>query len=647
MQKKSAKIETQFEYERIIEQIGDIGLVEMGQNKALINLYTGEVKGIFRGFPEKNDDFFILIEEGHDERGYANFITIYDAINEEYVVRRARLVEMQGINDSVGQRLSRVLIEVAENEYRLFDIKNYRTKQNSFAKKIVSVEFVGDDHFVLSDGTKKAIYSTINGLMTDYDNDAISYKNGIAVLTKNGRDSVKPIESVNIKTESESYAKINHASYNVILCQKDLNPDSMGEQTYEVYVGNENLYRTWSFLGAIKCEDIAVLDTNTLDRGQKHCLFKVKNNGKWTLKAGISSLNISDKSFKLTDVLSLQFDKIENIDNKTWILEANGKFGLCKLNIDDERKKAEPYIVEPIYEKVEKVKGTNYALLYTNGEYSIIDLRAKKVVASDVESAIITDAKSVIYKKDSKFGILYIDGKIQDGFDNVKYLGNDLYLVTKNNMQGVLHGDSYKIESQYVSIDLVPTPDYIEPKPIMLKLGKPDGTYELSQIICNEHGECESGKISENSFNEFKFFDRFIVCISDEKVEIYDYRGHLKGTYAAADDVEEIIVEQCMRKDYGDLHYYCIGGKYYNADGKEVNLESAIEYIAAYESPYGIVAINSFIEEDYNEICGRIDAMSQEEFDQIVAALNEAHPRVKEDYPQLTMGVHPAMKNEE
>ena len=647
MQKKSATIETQFEYERIIEQIGDIGLVEMGQNEALINLYTGEVKGIFRGFPEKHDDFFILIEEGADKRGHANFITIYDAINEEYVVRRARLVEMQGINDSVGQRLSRILIEVAENEYRLFDIKNYHTKQNSFAKKIVSVEFVGDDHFVLSDGTKKAIYSTINGLMTDYDSDAISYKNGIAVLTKDGRDSIKPIESVNIKTESESYAKINHASYNVILCQKDLNPDSRGEFTYEVYAGNENLYRTWSFLGAIKCEDIAVLDTNTLDRGQKHCLFKVKNNGKWTLKAGVSSLNISDKSFKLTDVSSLQFDSVESIDNETWLLEANGKFGLCKLNIDDERKKAEPYIVEPIYDRIENVKRTNFALLYTNGECSIINLRAKKVVASDIESAIITDTNSVIYKKGGKFEILYIDGKIQDGFDNVKYLGNDLYLVTKNNMQGVLYGDSYKIELQYVSIDLVPTPDYIEPKPIMLKLGKPDGTYELVQIVFDQYGECICGKISENSFNEFKFFDRFIACISDEKVEIYDYRGHLKGTYAAADDVEEIIVEQCMRKNYGYLHYYCIGGKYYNADGKEVNLESAIEYIAAYESPYGIVAINSFIEEDYNEICGRIDAMSQEEFDQIVAALNEAHPRVKEDYPQLTMGVHPAMKNEE
>ena len=277
--KETIQVETRFEYERIIDQIGDIGLVKIGEKEALIDFYTGDVKGVFQHQPESFGDFFVLIEDDHDERGYANFITIYDAINEEYVVKKARLVEGQGITASHPERFKRALIEFGKNEYRLFDIDNYRTKNNSFARRLTEVEYIGDDHFVLSDGTKKSIYSTINGLMTDFNNDEIEHIQGttIAILTRNGRDIVKPLEGATIKTKSKSYKKIRHNGLYVLFCEKAPKSNSSEEHEVEVYV--ESITHNWTLFTTLTCEDVDALQTNYLDNNAEYCLLKVKNMG--------------------------------------------------------------------------------------------------------------------------------------------------------------------------------------------------------------------------------------------------------------------------------------------------------------------------------------------------------------------------------
>ena len=183
------------------------------------------------------------------------------------------------VTASHPERFKRALIEFGKNEYRLFDIDNYRTKNNSFARRLTEVEYIGDDHFVLSDGTKKSIYSTINGLMTDFNNDEIEHIQGttIAILTRNGRDIVKPLEGATIKTKSKSYKKIRHNGLYVLFCEKAPKSNSSEEHEVEVYV--ESITHNWTLFTTLTCEDVDALQTNYLDNNAEYCLLKVKNMG--------------------------------------------------------------------------------------------------------------------------------------------------------------------------------------------------------------------------------------------------------------------------------------------------------------------------------------------------------------------------------
>ena len=147
--------------------------------------------------------------------------------------------------------------------------------------------------------------------------------------------------------------------------------------------------------------------------------------------------SLSEEEPKVNEVSPLSFDEIEKYTDGIFVLEKDGKFGLCYLeNLHGEV--AEPYVIDPAYEKIEFVDNASFALLFSNGKCDIASLASKKIVLSDVEIVTIIPEKAIIYKKDGKVGILHKWGAIKDGFDNVEYLGNNFYLVTENNLKGIL-----------------------------------------------------------------------------------------------------------------------------------------------------------------------------------------------------------------
>jgi hypothetical protein len=244
---------------------------------------------------------------------------------------------------------------------------------------------------------------------------------------------------------------------------------------------------------------------DSISNAKKDNLFIVEQGGKYGI--------INEKGKILIKPIYKSINTYS--EDKAIVINDNAKYGVIDKN--------GKIIIKPKYTFIsDYINGT--AIVAINGKYGVIDDEGKTIVKIQYEKIYEYSKETLAtdflkYKKNSKYGLMTREGKliIKPIYDNVSYLGNNLFQIEQNGMTGILNGKGK----------------------VVLGLKKGEICYDVSQIenVINTYQNYKK-YYSLDIFNDLlntltKTYDlsrsRILVKLKD-KMEIYDDKGKLVYT---------------------------------------------------------------------------------------------------------------------
>jgi len=621
MEKTSSILENKeiYSVENILD---DIALITSTSGKSgLLNIKTNEIVGSFDNYETKwnsNFHFYYQVKDVKldtlvDFKGKA--IRIYDTLKKECIVDNWLIMD----NDNYEL----MLLLDHNNKFHVFKENTYREIHNIFNiefdyVKATSPFWSYHCEFIIQKNGKFGIYITNSKILTPekdiiYDN--ICCQNGLYIYTLNGK------KTFNIENNSIWFKDIRFDENN-----KDIFYGINDDNSISVYYRKKLLF---SVNGYDKLKFISKQDSRT-----NTCLFITEKDGKFGIIT-YGNKNILTESTVVRTILEPKYDNITWGEN-TFFLYKNRKTGLMKI-CDSQIK-----FIDAHYDEIIKCGNNFYALKADKfiELYDIINIdNPNNKLIKNCENINLCNS-AIIYKKYVKFGILFktFDKKKKNyfnifGYDSITRIPDiygDLFKVEKDGKFGIYkEPDQMVIEPIYDSIDIYK--------------GNGSGLFtyrNLHFIVKNEKYKLLCGSnyshiddlipFNNNSYEDIIMLPDIIVFKSENLVEVYDYNKNLVGKFNKNTIIEQVIDD--------NNKYYLVNDEYYfYKDGvfDKVHITDTMTYSTVYEYKYGTIVVNSYDELTHDKVCKNIEAINENDIDNIMINYYDKSPTLQKKYPTL------------
>lgn len=593
-----------------IEQIENTLLVRSNNKYCLYNTFKKEfVSEEFtkRVIFDKDKEYFILFKDDGE-------MLIYDCVLEKYIVSGFRAFMVYGDYSVV------VLLDDYGKKH-LFDKYIFKTDTSIIERKFEKIERIYDD-------TKKQYYKVIN------DDGLYLYITGLGFISFAGYADIKYLCS----HEDEIYFEVIDDSLNKNIY--NIRSGFIGSIKYEdifidtkqpslIYLQNEQGISVYDInldswlLNDIYCDHVKLVSSsnkmegNTLQYGEYRFVaskddIKELLNVEFNLKVFRKEGNRPSYKVKVSS-LARNYNDIE-YDEKYEIafLKKGDKKGLFIKNAHFTS------LIEPRYDDVKYLGDGIYELNRDN--FSVI-ARLQVILKFLVNNCQVIDSSNygIIYKIDEKYGLVLTkktlnsesDLVIPAIYNSIIHLVGPFFEVSLNGKKGIYRLGDLIIPIQYDDICIK---DIENNGSTYFSLKKESGEYDFATY-----------KNDELSFlnTEFKnviFFSDLMILKDEELIHFYDYKMNLIKSISSS-----IRLTMSKYRNTGN-YIYSIGDEDYifknNALIKVLCKRNKL-YIGVYESDYGYVVVNEYVQERFNEQCSIINSCNLEEFNKTLKSLNE------------------------
>ena len=635
---------------KIVNRVGDTAITKDGKKSRLVNLKTGEV--IFDYDPrvsiyENNDRFFKEHTEVIVDYGDITYLSIYDPrrrtiLCEDYVLEKE-------YND---YKSVKVLRDPRKNKLHLLNLHHTKGLGPRFQLEWDDIELLGtqagEQYFRLTNGDKEQLYCSNEDLPYKKQYDEITQK-GITLFFRKGKEHtfiVNYVLSMD-RFESPVYDEVKMIDKNIICGRRGNEID-----VYWVTVFNVKKMFT---IKADKLIYVADKITNVYDHLHLY-YFGAKKNGKYALVRCLVNTKYKQEETP-SRVTTYKYNSISSDKNN--IILSDGE------NIDYFQRPFDDYqLVKSQYYSNEELF-LDYQVYYRDKDKNRCDIKKlsrKKPIITNckiLEDNTTKDSPyySLKFEKDGKVGILSAfekDGNkplitrfgnknecvVINGYDDAIYLGGGFYLVTRNNLQGLVVDSKEIIPPIYKSIDIHgPKYDkdydcYRYASRLYLKLQKEDGTIELKQF--NNTTKKEIPFLEDIDLSKYKnitFYDTFVVFETENEKAIQTYGGKVLKVLPS-----DTVIEERDVKCQGDSNRKAI---YFNKTYYKMNtnsleaLPTKTMYAAYYESPFGYVVINEEDPYTFDAALEQMNSIDEDELDCRLLLMWGQSKELQQKYPRL------------
>ena len=597
----------------------EIASIELSNGlSGLINTKNNQVIGKLDYYTE------ILHERVHYRNLFflkkGSIMSIYDPIEEKFLIEDWILIKVLN-----GDYQLILLQSPLDGSYHLFD----DGRKGQFIENIEHIE-------TLYRGFGFTYYSiTIHG------------KKGLYVYTRNIGKFISPIEYNDIKLvldmnesigaiiytkgSKDYFAYLNTPEilsipYDKITIDKNTNSFLYGKRgnVTDIYDLKER-----TLLTSIATEEIECL----CSRGERQddpidgYFFKTKQEDKYGL------CMVPRKDY-VCSILEHKYDQMYKENNRI-TLEKEGQKGLydCVYQC----------LIEANNDQIKPLK-QNYIGLCRNGLWTIgqINYRHMKPIVEDCEILNSWDEDIFLFRKNGKMGLVYLENEnaivVEAAYDSITNITKEYYLVEQNQKKGILRLDSNHHQGVLVvpvecdEIEIEAHSELEKNKTLLLSLNKGEQK-ELMKLDLDPQSYKPLSTIHEGSIESIEYLPDIFIIKNQNYTYVYDYSGKLLELFPA-NTMIHWNGEDVKTKE----HYYLVNDICYSYDTRRFEEIKALmldAYVVRYETQDCTYQIMGYNEEEYNNICGVIDSLSDEKAEEYLYGLSKNG--MPHEYPRLTL----------
>ena len=133
-------------------------------------------------------------------------------------------------------------------------------------------------------------------------------------------------------------------------------------------------------------------------------------------------------------IVSKQFEEVNEMSNNLYVVKLNGKYGACNQYAQ--------LVIEAKFDKLGDFKN-NLAYFVAEGKYGFVDVKGHQYKEGFDWISDFDEKGFAIYKTDNKFGLVNALGekRSENMFDQILKLSDQYYMVINQNMYGVYSAD--------------------------------------------------------------------------------------------------------------------------------------------------------------------------------------------------------------
>ena len=620
MRKESKIVEEKNLYD-VETVIDDIALIKTYTGKTgLIDIKTGKIiecydNCIIRYY--NNKKLFFIEKKNIDKTSKKTYIKIYDALYKRFIVDNWFIC-----NDIVTSYIMDYKLYILQDpitkKYHLLDVNNYRLSTTLLTTEFDNIEILDSSNayewfFLVTKGSKKAIYSTKIGFVTPFEYEDIKKCGWALIFTQHNKKFFTNIKELDKKNMSPLFDEIkyNDTKETILYCKNDSN--------ITIYFADKFSFK--ELFTTPLYDDIKQINEVDNHSGKIEYIFLIKKNNKYGLISGTINRGKIGTPV-LRPLVDAVYDKIEYIDGDYYLYKGN-KVGLFTGGYKKN------YSLEPIYDNIIPIQYSNNYELFIGDICTIYDLFNKITILRNCK-IIQNLGSSIIFERNGKKGIIHNlksdDIHSIEGLDDIKDLGNNYYLITLNGKKGILFNNKILIEPKYESINIKGDFRKNIIEPVYLVLKKPEYGYDLAKCYGNNQIEY----LNTCDCNDILLYESIMVLKNDSSIFIYDYNNQLLGTFPLGVHINEIVIKNKYVYKIDDVYYVLRNGMFVR-----VPIETIELYMSAYESEFGTVVVNSYSLDEHDEKCKSIEECSDEYFDDILIKNYQKNVDIQNRYPTL------------
>lgn len=635
--KKDYEIQVLINNTALIAGSGVTGLLNIKNNSVI-----GEMRNYYTKYNDRKKYYFQTYDANMATQDAKNLvkktaIRVYDAQSEQMIIDGAEYVEW------LGEYKDALSIRYADGTYHLFDENIARTEKSILDTNLDGIKFFfkyyNENYIIVCKNNKWGLYSIGKGLLTSISYDEITKMHNIIVFKEGDKyhfifDS-DPTSFTSAKFDRIIQDKDNE---NIIYCYTGTMLYIYNTYTKEVIFKTNNE-------DAKYCKKSG--DSYNEYSGNFYFItFNKAKNGLVLCEREQRSKERPNPGINQVRLLNNEYDEVLKADySEFFYLRKGNKWGILTGSSSNRK------LIDPAYDDIDYL-GNNIFRLYHDGTSDIASITSYKGLEIKVKNVKSVKAyrDSVVYEKDNnKKGIIYTDSDnrgetLDENFDSVEHFGESYYLVTKNNLQGVIHLAEFIIPMEYEGISYnLHKKDYHDTKSCDMAYFalKKHGEYTLAKRrdynYRSSNKDCPVEFAGNRTYKEIEFYTDIVVLRDTMHAYIYDYKDKFFKSFSADVEISEIKDDE----EYSTKKpYYSIGGVYYfYQDGKfeEVHMEMNDCYVTTYEIEGDTFEIRTFNKIEHDKFCKAIDSLEDSEAHNILNEYDSNPYKRRNNYPTLTL----------
>ena len=603
---------------RVVNQVK--GFPEGITKKALIDASTGQIIFNFdeydyvRFYP-KSQVYCFVKEDDEDSQDLKRRVTVslFDSQQKKIIA-----FNWKAITSNKCTAESYLLRDPNDEMYHLFNDATFRNHPEEFNHAYQSVTF-NDDRWILKDEKGSYWFDLYHKQLVNLPFDEIQ----LLGLFK--------LPAV-LKKDNQQYILFPdlHVSQNYKRVQLDSNDrhflygyDSSGKINVHAYnFEHQNLFQ-------MDADEISYVPMpEAKGEEKKNFYFIFRRGSKYGLvcyRPVVTSYDEKQEDCQWETVLCVpgEMDSI-HYDSDGFHLMKDNKVGFYSPASSYDSKE---FYVEPKYDKMFLLNHNRFCFQLDD----TVDIYqfSPEFCSTRLSNAKICELNPFVFQDEQSFGLLSFDGTSIDlirNRDAIQYLGQEYFLVSKDEKYGIDYENCSFISPKYDSIDVF----------------FPSKGFSSAIFFLNKDGEIQvkmiGDKIERSKYAHARLLSDFIVLWTKGKnqVVLKDYYGNtLKRIKTTPDEIEQL--DQSIT-EIGN-HYYSVQSKPYHysfnfsSNKRDLCEVDSIQtftspfYVTAYEGENGTVVVNERTLYEHDRVCQMIESMSEDEFEDRLKQMN-SKPRV-------------------
>lgn len=621
--KKSVLSTVEKSYYKINAVIGEMAVVKDSEGKtALVNLTSDEIVFSFDFYGTRvcyNSGLIIFFTALDSNRKLTDLskVSIYDAKTNKILCIDCDLEYEISEGDTL------VFRSKEDGKLHLFDKRSYVTKNGKDILEIglddVSIMSIpdglkgakGKKALKLRCGDKFGMFVENYGLYLKIDCDSIDFVGNALTVLENGKKRILIRSFGDYLSGHYDTIKADPNHDEILYCEQ-------GDTTFVYYIDkNDN-----DIIPIMRTEGSKVFlsfkKSSSNDYRGVYSFIVRKNDG-YT----VEEVNVSGKRSTLKESTP--------ITNKIYkeLIFKNGKYILSD---------------GPKEEDIEEISFLNeqtVMVFLKNGQCYVIEGSLKALEDKFlVKCAQKIDRGYIVTAQNDEMTLYYKlgNGKVSKyNGANIEWLGGGYYTTEDKYGKMLCHLGKNIIAKSGKSVQIHADNsdnDFDEAKHVWALKRAWNNTVQLLKF--RHHKNKAASLVGASIYDDVKFYPDFMI-VKGVFMNMYDYNGNLLREFVF--DVPITISGHIGGSMEDGTIYTIYDEDYIFENGKLVKISAKKEtlHIAAYESEYGTVVVNSRQEDEFLKECSKIDALSEEEFERTLADHYASSKEIQKKYPSLVM----------